>query len=792
MLSIPSIMEPQRRQRVSFPVCPDSTRESATAPETPPAIRWRPGLRHAAALVSLLIFGGAVAFFLALRAPLDSAPFLDAPNSPALLDRHGALLHVVLADNEHWRLPVPLERISPHLIAATLAAEDQRFYQHAGIDPVAIVRALRDNLLAGRVVSGGSTLTMQLVKRGGIDSRRYRGKFAQAWAALRLDAKVPKEQLLEAYLNTAPYGMNLIGCEAASLRYFGKSASDLTASEAALLAGLPKAPTAFMPLAHPEKARARRDHVLRRMAEEGHLGATALDEAVQAPLTVRWHDFPAEAPHLAALAGKALREQRAIETTLDAAMGARTLAALQRAIRGLQPEVTNAAAVVLDVPTGEVRAWVGSQDFFATPGGGQVDLCRAPRSPGSALKPFVYALAMEQDRLYASELLLDAPWDEGSYHPENFERDHSGLVTATDALRRSLNIPAIAVLDRVGVDAFQRFLTHCGPLGLQRAPEDYGLGIILGNCEVSLAELAGAYGMLARQGEVLPVRWVRGGDGGAPQRVLSRGVCRTLYDMLEQPLPTQIEPSLFDSVQGTRRACWKTGTSAGNRDAWAFVFDASLVVGVWLGNNDSRPSARLVGPRVALPLAARLFDSLPRDSAAVWPASEEQKEAVVCVRSGLPASTACPATEPVRLPKGQFLHRKCGIHHFSEDGATLLTRWPAAARHWDLAALTAPQPGEAGPREGRALRIVTPSDAAQYVLTGQPDGDRLLLRSSAPEGVAVHWYADGEYLGLADTSRAIAYDLTPGAHRVLCIDAEGARDEVHFEVLTPEMLRNTE
>lgn len=777
---------------VFFLVCPEPANpEVATHAPVP-----RLGKRCLKGCLWLAVPGlvlAGIVLAIALRwGSLDTAPYLEAPSSPVLLDREGALLHVMLAEDEQWRLPVPLDRISPHLVAATLAAEDQRFYRHAGIDPQAILRAVRDNLWAGRVVSGGSTITMQLVKRGGINSRRYAGKLAQAWTALRLDAQVPKDRLLEAYLNTAPYGMNLIGCEAASRRYFGKPCSELTAPEAALLAGLPKAPTAFMPLARPEKARARRDHVLRRMAAEGSLDTAALDDALAEPIQVRWHDFPAAAPHLAALALPDLGDAAVLQTTLDATVQARTLAGLQRAVRGLRPEVTNAAAVVLDVPTGTVRAWVGSQDFFGTPGGGQVDLCRAPRSPGSALKPFLYALAMEQNRLYPSEVLLDAPWEEGRYHPENFERDHTGLVTATDALRRSLNIPAVSVLNRVGVASFQQFLGQVGINNLRRAPEDYGLGIILGNCEVSLAELAGAYGVLARQGEVLPLRWRVAPETATPTRVLARGVCRTLYDMLEQPLPTQIDPTLFDSPMGSRRACWKTGTSAGNRDAWAFVFDASMVVGVWLGNNDSRPSARLVGPRVALPVAARLFESLPRTSSALWPAVADQKEVDVCAQSGLPAGAACPAKQVVRLPMEQYLHRKCGIHYFSEDGATVLTRWPAAARSWDLAALSAPVAQDDGKREELAIHIETPADGAQYVLTGQPDGDRLLLRSSAPEGVAVHWYADGVYLGLADTARAIAYDLTPGTHHVTCVAPDGQRHEVHFEVLTPEMLRNEE
>jgi len=324
--------------------------------------------------------------------PMDPAPYLRTEASAEVLDRHGRPLYAFLNGRQQWCFPVPLDEVGPRLIDATLAAEDGRFRRHPGVDPIAVVRAAWQNAAGRKTVSGASTLTMQVVKLRQGPAGSVLGKVRQALTALRLERRATKDQILEAYLNNAPYGQNLVGCEAAARRYFGKPARELTLAEAALLAGLPKAPTATMPVAHPDRARARRAYVLARMTDEGFVTAADRDRALRSPLGAEHHDYSALAPHLALRLKPAAGGESKIRTTLDAALQFEAERLVSRSIGNVRRDIGNAALVVVDVDTAEVLARVGSAGFYDTPGGGMVDACLAPRSPGSALKPFTLSL----------------------------------------------------------------------------------------------------------------------------------------------------------------------------------------------------------------------------------------------------------------------------------------------------------------------------------------------------------------------------------------------------------------
>jgi penicillin-binding protein 1C len=768
----------------------------------------------------------AVALAVALFWPMDPVPYLRVHASGEMVDRSGRQMYAVLNDRGQWCFRRELGEISPYLVQATVAAEDERFYSHAGVDPIAVVRAVWQNVSRRRVVSGASTLTMQVVKDRSHPSRSLGAKARQALHALRLDARATKEAILEAYLNTAPYGLNLVGCEAASRRFFGKPSGELTLSEAALLAGLPKAPTACMPLVHPARALVRRDYVLRRMREEGCIEEETYRRALAEPVTAKWHEFPKLSPHLATSIREELSQGKQVRVTLDADVQRRVEELVRGWVKRFDGDVTNAAAIVIDVSEATVLARVGSADFFSTPGGGQVDGCRAPRSPGSALKPFTYALAMERQRLYACETLLDDSLDYGLYSPGNFDGEYNGLIPAGEALRRSLNVPAITVLERVGVEPVYAFLESAGLTTLRRPAEDYGLGLTIGNCEVRLEELAAAYCALANLGEYRPLRIRQDQDGArvrAPsleeqtearpgarkasaRRILSRGTCLKVYEMLEQPLPEEFSRSVVRAKGVPERVCWKTGTSTGYRDAWAFVFNQHYVVGVWTGNNSGRASPSLVGSRAALPLAARLFRALEPKSTPAWPdLQDDLREVTVCAVSGLPATPWCARTNACWLPRNQFLHRKCDMHYPHVE------RWPGTAKGWDLAHIESPvelartendivsrtEPAQdAGarkastppvvspfsPEQAKSLRILIPTNKAEYVLTGEPGGDRIKLRTSVDAHEPLHWYLNDHYVGDSTPESPRFVDLAPGTHKLACMTAGGALDLVHFQV----------
>jgi len=741
-------------------------------------------------MMALIVLAGLAAGAWLLRQPFDAAPYLAARPSGEMTDRDGRLLYAFLNADEQWCFERDLDAFSPWLIQATLAAEDQRFYAHRGVDPLAIARAAWQNLLGRRVVSGASTITMQVVKLTQGDSRSIAGKARQAWNALRLERRADKQAILRSYLNNAPYGMNLVGAEAAARRYFGAPASELTIAEAALLAGLPKAPGAYMPLAHPDRACARRDYVLGRMLAEGYITREQHDRAVAEPVAARRREFPQLAPHLAMRLRDAISAEGHVRTTLDAAVQQRLEGMLQRALNRFEGDVTNAAAVVVDAASATLLARVGSADFFRTPGGGQVDLCRAARSPGSALKPFLYALAIDRDVLYPSEMLLDDTMDFGAYNPGNFDGEYRGLISATEALKLSLNVPALTVQHRIGAAAFQEFLRALGLTTLTMAPEQYGLGLTLGNCEVRLEELAGAYTMLASLGDYRPLAYRADTPRPGPAPVLSRGAALTLYAMLEQPLPLEPREHLTRARGVQPRVCWKTGTSTGYHDAWAFAYNRHYVVGVWVGNNTGKSSRRLIGARAALPIAARVFRSLPPVNAPAWPAMDDAvRRVAVCAASGLPASEHCPKTNETLVARKQYLHRRCDVHRARAGGQAVIAHWPATAIGWDLARVKTP----AAPRAAvgtqastrRNLRVLSPTNGGKYILTGETKGDLIRLKASTDADEPLHWYLDGRYVGVSAHDAPLNLKLPLGDHVIACMNGRGESDEARFEVVSP-------
>lgn len=720
--------------------------------------------------------------------PMDAGRFLAGDASGEMLDRNGALLYAFLTPQDEWRIERELDQISPYLAQATKAVEDQRFGYHPGVDPVAVLRAAWQNMTQGRVVSGASTLAMQVVKLGYRRQAISCSKPVQAVQAMRLQAQSGRDEILRAYLNWAPYGGNLIGCEAASRRFFGKPAAELTVPEAALLAAIPKAPAVYSPFGDADKALQRRNFVLLRMKEEGYLSEAEYKWYAAEPLGARNHPFPKQAPHLAMRMADELEQGKTIHTTLDANIQREVERALQSVVRSTQGEITNAAAIVIDVSRAEILARAGSADFWDQRYDGQYDAARASRSPGSTLKPFVYALAMREQLLYSNETLFDGVWDQGRYHPENFDFEHRGLISASNALKDSLNIPAVTLLQRIGVAPAYEFMREAGVTTFTHSPEHYGLSLVLGGCEARLDELASAYCMLASLGVSRPLR-VRVDSPATPtKRLLSRGVCVKLYEMLEQPLPGELFGLMAKTVHAAPRVCFKTGTSPGRRDAWCFVFNQHYVVGVWMGNNDSRPSKKLVGAESALPLAAQLFRSLPVQSKPVWPdAAGALRTVEVCALSGLPMTRWCLHTRNETFPREQYLNRLCDMHYPGGSG-NVVEHWPGSPHGWDLASIGSPVvPDRESTQSDRRedLRILEPAAGAEYVFTGEDNGDRIRLRTSVDAQTSLDWYLNDRYLGRSAPQRPMLLSLTDGEHRLACMSADGIVQSVIFTVSAP-------
>ncbi|MCB1579235.1 MAG: penicillin-binding protein 1C, partial [Xanthomonadales bacterium] len=567
------------------------------------ARRWKWLKRSVLALVLLLV----IAVILDRLFPL---PLPDPDRgSTVVVARDGSPLRAFADAEGIWRYPVSMEDVSPLYLEALVGYEDRWFWRHPGINPVAALRALGQLIVNRRIVSGGSTLTMQVARILEPHSRSFAGKLRQSLRALQLEAHLSKREILELYLENAPFGGTLQGVEAASWAYLGHSSQRLSHAEAALLVVLPQAPSRLRPDREAAAAREARDKVLDRMATLGVWTPAEVRDARIESVVARSLQPPLSAALLARRLHQAHPRARRIETSIDIELQ-RSVEARVRDYLVRLPERTSAALLVVDNRDLSTLAYVGSATFGDEARLGHVDMVRAWRSPGSTLKPFLYGLALDDGLIHSESLLVDAPQSFGSYRPGNFDMAFNGPVGAAEALRLSLNVPAVNLLDRVGA---ARFTARLANTGLQlRLPHGVApnLSIILGGVGARMEDLAGAYAALNRKGVGGIVRYTAD-DPLVERRVLSEGAAWIVRDILEANPRPGYRPGTFDT--GSRpRVAWKTGTSYGFRDAWAIGGTREYTVAVWIGRPDGTPLPGQYGAVTALPLMFQVVDSLPR------------------------------------------------------------------------------------------------------------------------------------------------------------------------------------
>jgi penicillin-binding protein 1C len=566
--------------------------------------------------------------------PLDR--FENQPASPVVRDRTGQrILALVNADGQ-WRQPVALDEISPWLIQATLVAEDARFHQHQGVDFQAMIRATAQNITHRTVVSGASTLTMQLCRQLEPRPRTVSAKMWQMLRAWQLERLRSKDQILAAYLNIAPYGGNVQGAEAASRWYFDKSPKDLTLGEAALLAGLPQSPNRFRPDRHLEQARTRRQFVLRRMTEVGLISVDQAEQAALEPLPTARTKYPDAAPHAAWLALS--KRPQGGTTTIDLARQKRVESAVSEHSKTL-PSAADIAVCVVEIESGDIVAWVGSADP-SDPRDGQVDGARALRSPGSALKPFLFAAAFQTRRLAPESLIYDGAIERAGWTPENFDHTFSGEVTAADALRRSLNVPAILVAEQVGLPRCVGTLRAAGIPLPANAEERGGLALAVGGIEVSLLDLVTGYATLGRLGKYRRSRLFLDEVTHA-EPVLDAQSCAAINDILST---RHRRPKGWEQLSESQLpwCMWKTGTSSKRRDAWAIGHNGRFAIGVWVGRFSGAGHIEFVGKEAAEPLLAQLFASTELKQ-------DQQPAAAATLTVERPFKFQKPAQGPLRI-----------------------------------------------------------------------------------------------------------------------------------------------
>jgi penicillin-binding protein 1C len=593
-----------------------------------------------------LFIAGIFAAWVVSLGPLPLAQAREV--STTIVDRNGKLLRAYAMADGRWRLPVDARTgVDPGYLKLLLAYEDRRFYSHDGVDPLALGRAAFQFLSRGHIVSGGSTITMQLARL--MEPRRERSVYAklrQVVRALQIERQLNKEQILDLYLAVAPFGGNLEGVRAASIAYFGKDPKRLSLAESALLVALPQSPETRRLDRYPEAARAARDRVLDRMSEAGRV---SVEDAAQAKATAvprLRKPMPILAPHSADQAIATVKDADIIALTLDSSLQ-KVLEALarDRAI-ALGPNIS-VAIVAVDNESGDVLARIGSPDYFDERRAGQVDMTRAVRSPGSTLKPFIYGLAFEDGFVHPESLIDDRPIRFGSYAPENFDMTFQGTVPVRRALQLSLNVPAIALLDRVGSSRLSSRLKQAGANLVLPKDEAPGLAMGLGGVGVTLQDLVQLYAGLARLGNTRPLREIASDDQRDALRLMDQVAAWQVGNVLIGTPPPE--------NAAHNRIAFKTGTSYGYRDAWSVGFDGRITIGVWVGRPDGAPVPGLVGRTAAAPI---LFDAFARTGKLPAPLPKPPKGALVASNAKLPLPLRRfrPAGELVRAGGEQAPH----------------------------------------------------------------------------------------------------------------------------------------
>lgn len=748
--------------------------------------------------------------------------------SPCYVDRNGKLLRLGLAEDDRYRVYVPLEKISPQLIEMTLRHEDRYFHAHTGFNPFALLRAAWSDARGQGQRLGASTITMQLARlHYHLNTRTLTGKVCQILAAIHLEAHCSKHDILEAYLNLAPYGRNIEGAGAASLIYFGKEPADLSSVEAMTLAVIPQSPARRSPgtPAHDLALKKAREVLLAQWLES-HPEDDRLRGVLAMPLQVKLpRELPFRAPHLVEEMMRRDTAPRA-ETSLTLDLDLQDLLERQvtQYLAGREKEgFKNACALLIDYQTMDVRAAVGSANFQRKDIDGQVDGLRAQRSPGSALKPLIYALALDEGLIHPNSLLKDAPASFDGYDPENFDHQFAGPITATTALIQSRNVPAVDLEARL--DRQRNLYTLLRDAGIRRLqPEPhYGLTIALGSAEVSPEEIGTLYALLANRGVLRPLRKSLDDPLEPGARLLSPEASFLTLDMLKDAVrPDAVNVPLL--TREARPVAWKTGTSFSFRDAWCVgVFDHYVLI-VWVGNFDGAVNPQFVGRTAAAPLLFSMIDALrarelpPKETCFTRTPDLNIRQVDLCAVSGMVASPHCP-----HVVKGWFIPGKspiaaCDVHRrIWVENSTGLRLWGEPAdsttahaevcEFWpsDLAKLfqaagvprVAP-PGfveqahagsiTSGTDATKGPRIVSPKQGLTYhVRVGTETDEVMNLEATAESSRGqLHWFIDAAYLGVSEPSAALLWKMQPGRHVIRAVDDLGRADSRQVTVTAVE------
>jgi len=762
---------------------------------------------------------GAILFLwlLYLVIPIPN-PLFKNDYSTVVLDKDGQILRLFLNQDEQLILPPDKsQKIPAKLKQAVLFFEDRYFKYHPGINPVSILRAIKQNTSTGKIVSGASTITMQLARLMKPKSRTFTHKLLEMLQALKIELKFSKAEILQSYLNHAPYGGNIIGFRAASLRYFRKFPQELTWAESATLAVLPNAPALISPQQNPDILKRKRDRLLERMYKVNIIDQETYSLAILESAPQNSYPLEMQAAHLARSLKTKYPNKHILHTTIDIKLQQTVKDIIQNQQRHLSSlGISNLCALIVETQSGVVRAYLGSANFNTS----RVDGIRAARSSGSILKPFLYALSMDEGLILPETLIKDIPTYFGPFSPANADEKYRGVVSAKQALIQSLNVPATRLLNKFGLEIFYHFLKQAGLSTLFRKAENYGLPLIIGGAEVTPWDMAGLYRGLARGGKFSPLKVIKNRSFSHPER--SRGMNFSTEKQLISPGAAYLTLNMLNEVKrpgteyywqqylGQRSLAWKTGTSYGQRDAWAVGVNQQWTIVVWAGNFDGLGNANLSGVGSAGPVLFDIFQHLPEQKEKSWfqsPDSALQKTEL-CKHSGFAAGPYCPERIEVDAPIEMKSLNLCPFHKqitVSFDAKEQVCSLCWDENHKFVTRLIFPPEVEQFLRQSgnqidntpphrkscpappvqKPLKIIYPTAKAFIFLPRDFGGSLQKLNCRAAhqqQGQTIYWYLDTHYLGNSVEQHQKSIELTKGWHKLELVDQDGHKDAVRFYV----------
>ncbi len=717
----------------------------------------------------------------------------------------GTLLSAFLTQDDKWRLKTNLDEVSPELIHAIIEKEDSWFYWHPGINPVSVVRAFFDNVTTGKRKSGASTITMQVARLLEPKNRTYLNKFAEMFRAIQLEIKFSKKQILEIYLSLLPLGGNVEGIKSASYIYFNRPPKQLSLAQAVTLTVIPNDPNSLRPDKNNSALKGSRDHWIKNFIDENVFPKNDLKDALEEPVQHNRYAMPFLAPHFSNFVNNQFAGD-VIETNLNLKIQKTAENLLWNHVNRVRYKgISNGAVIIIDNKTHSVVGYCGSADFYDSESSGQVDGTIAIRSPGSTLKPALYAFAFDKGILTPGTMLHDIPTDFKGYSPENYDLKCYGNVSASFALVNSLNIPAVSLLQRIGKNEFVNLLENSGFSEIPSQKDRLGLSMILGGCGTTLQELVKLFSGFANEGEVESMKFLKNEDDSESEKIFSKESSYLIAEILSSNFRNDMF-SLNDYSRLTKFA-WKTGTSYGKRDAWSIGFNADYTIGVWMGNFNGEGSPHLSGIESAAPLLFDLFDAIDEKSKGEWFEKPEKViERGVCSESGMLPSKYCTNIVKDYAIEGKTNNSVCTIHqpvYVSLDDKTQYCPECLPKDHYKKVVYPVydpeltiwfwsqhknfPHPPEhnrvctakftnAGPK------ILSPTEDYEY-LVEKNSGQEILLQAASDSKVSEqYWYVNNQYYTKCKSGDRIFLKPEKGDLKITCLDDKGREKTVSVTV----------